>query len=466
MTRKTIVALIVFGVLLAITLVVELTPEHREEIAWSIPKLSDTLDRIEITRKGTTVVLEKKGDQWAITAPKVYEASKSAVEGVLKLFERPIGMDLKVVPKKEELERFKVAGDEAITVKLSAGGKQVVAFVVGKTVGSRTFIQPLDQKDVVYRARASLRWKLDKDLDDWREKKILDVDRDRIAKLKFTPGEGQPYALEKKGDTWSIVAPDEAKADGSTVSSLTSSLAALRAATFADDVPLEKTGLKDHPFVIEVWTRPEGEDGKPTTDGKLEGPVGIEIGGQVGEDLLEGKYKDDYFVRRIGHPQVFVVRSYSVKNVRKRLSQLKDRQMLKLRSDDVVGITIRRKSDTLSFQKKDSKWTATEPKSLVDALDTTQVSALVASITSMRATEVVEGKTPEQAGLAGDLPASALVEIQLQSGTTKTLRIGKKEGSPPAYFARLDDEPTIYKINDYTARKFLREAVAFKKVKK
>ena len=469
LTRKTIISLVVFGVLLALVLVIKLSPESREEIAWSIPRLDETLESLEITRKGETVTLEKKGEQWAVTKPKVYEVSKTALDGVLKLFEKPIGMDLKVVVKEEELEKFEVKGEKAITVKLGVAGKEVVAFVVGKTIGSRTFIKPLDQEGVIYRAKASLRWKLDKGLDDWREKKILSLEREGITRLVIRDESGSEIELNKEGEKWSITRPSRMAADGSTISSLLSSLSSVRAAAFADDVPADKTGFGESPYSVTVWSEPVKKEGEEETKAS-EAPkaVGIEIGGIVGKDLLDGKYEKDHFVRRGGEAQVFVVRSYSVKNLRKKLSELRDRKMLSLQRDQIIGLTLQSAERKIVLDKADDQWAAKEPDDLVDKLDISQVNSLLSALTSLRAAEVgPEGLSAQDTGLLAESPASGKVEIRLKEGEPKVLLLGKeKEGSPLRYYARLADAETIYLLNDYSAKKFLRSTSAFRKVDK
>lgn len=456
MTRKTLVALGTFGVLLLLVLVVRLMPEKVEEIAWSIPKLADTMDRVEVVRQGNTVVLEKKGEDWVITQPKVYEASETALKGLVELFDKPIGMDLKVPIKKEELARFEVDDEKGITVKVGVNGKEAASFVVGKTQGSRTFVKPLDQ-DVAYRAKASLRWKLDKGLEEWREKKVIGVDQKAVTKLEITQQDGTKAELVKEGDVWKITQPAEAAADGSTVSSLVSALGSLTAAAFADDVAPEQAGFgpADRPYTVVVTTSADGD----------KGPRGIEIGKVVGKEQLEGKYTEDFFARRKGESQLYVVRSYSVNNLRKKLSELKDRTVFKLPQDQVTGLTLKTPGQEIVFAKEGDAWKATKPAELVGKLDESQVRSLVSTLSMLRANELAEdGTSLEAAGLAGE-PASGKVEVQLQDGGSKVLLLGKKlEGDTPMIYAKLADKETIFKLNEYSSRRFLTGPSSFRKV--
>ncbi|MBM4318487.1 MAG: DUF4340 domain-containing protein [Deltaproteobacteria bacterium] len=455
MTRKTLAALGIFALLLVLVLIVKLMPEQTTEIAWAIPKLSETMDRVEITRQDTTVVLEKKGDQWAITQPKVYQASESAVKGLLELFEKPIGMDLKVPVKKEELARFEVEGDKGITVKIGVSGREVVAFVLGKSQGSRTFIKPLSE-DVVYRAKATMRWKLDKGLAEWREKKIIGVEQTAASRVEITQPEGTRIELVKEGDKWKITQPAEHAADSSAISSLLGSLTSLQAADFADDIAPEAAGLgpADKPYTLVVSTTSDGE----------KGPQGIEVGQQVSKEQLEGKYPEDFFARRKGEVQIFVVRSYSVKNLRKKLTELKDRTVLSLDREQVIGLTLKTPQQEMVFEKVEELWEAKQPAELVGKLDPAQVSSLTSAISTLRAEELAEeGTKPEDVGLAPE-PSSGRVEIRLKDGGTKALLLGKKEeGDNAKIFAKLADRETIYKLSDYSSRRFLGSPGTFRK---
>ncbi|MDY0059042.1 MAG: DUF4340 domain-containing protein [Myxococcota bacterium] len=458
MTRKTIVSLGVFGMLLLITLVVALMPERREEIAWSIPKLADTMDRIEIVRQGQTVVLEKKGEKWAITQPQVYEASASALEGLLELFAKPIGMSLKLPVKAEELAQFEVDADKGITLKIGVTGKEVTAFVIGKALGKDTFIKPVAE-DTVYRAKASLRWKLDKGLDDWREKKIFDVDQNKVSRLVVTQPDGLVVELAKDGDKWKVVRPQEAPADGGTVSSLLNALAGLQAAAFADQIPMDQAGFAatDRPWVIQVATTEAPE------------LVGVEIGALVGKERLEGKYAEDSFVRRPGAGQLFVVRAYSVSNLRKGFSELRDRTIFSLSTDEVAELVVQGSGPRLHFVREAAGWNAKAPAELVGKVDENQVGSLVSTVATLRAAEIAAPATsPQEAGLAAEAPATAKLTLTMKDGTGHILLVGAKEPAPgngeARYFAKLASGELIYRIGEYTVQRFLKDVTSFKKV--
>lgn len=466
MTRKTLIALGVLGVLLAITLVVELRPETPQEIAWSIPKLSDTVDRIEITRKGETLVLEKKGETWAITQPKVYEVSKSTLDAMLELFDQRIGMDLKVtIADDKEAERFELKGDKAITLKLSVGGKAVTEFIIGKSVGSRTFLQPAGEK-VAYRAKASLRWKLDKDLADWREKKVADVSKEQIVRLRIQAGDGPAFEIEKEGDKWAITKPAAMPADGATVTALLSALASARAATFADDVKAEDAGFDANSYRLTVWAKvapPEGA--APAADAPLT-EITVELGGEVGKERLEGKYEKDVFLRKAGHPQIYVVRSYTVKNLRKKLSELRDRAVISLDQSQIVGLTLEGPGRKLVFERTGEDWDASEPAELAGKVDPSQMRSLVGTLATLKADEVLGAQvTPESVGLTADAPAAGRIEIRQKAGEPIVLLLGTPTDSKPPHLpVRLANGTSVFLLSDYNAKKLQRKTSAYEKV--
>ncbi len=466
MTRKTLIALGVLGVLLVVTLVVELRPETPQEIAWSIPKLSDTVDLIEITRKGETIVLEKKGETWAVTKPKVYEVSESTLKGVLELFDKRIGMDLKVALRDDkEAERFELKGDKAIGLKLGVGGRTVAEFTVGKSVGSRTFVQPAGEP-VAYRAKGSLRWKLDKELDDWREKKIVAAGKDQIVRVRIRPEVGPEFEIEKKDGKWAITKPNAMAADGNAVSSLVSSLSAVRAATFADDVKPEDAGFAATSYRITVWAKPKVEEGaEPAADAALT-EISVELGGVVGKERLEGKFDKDVFVRKAGSPQIYVVRSYSAKNLRKKLSELRDRAIISLDQSQIVGLTLQGPERKLAFERKGEAWDATEPAELTGKLDEAQMRSLVGTLATLKAAEVMAPDTDvASVGLTAEAPAAGKIELRLKAGDPTVLLLGKAtDTKPPQLPVRLATGSTVYLLSDYNAKKLQRKASAYKKV--
>jgi hypothetical protein len=107
---------------------------------------------------------------------------------------------------------------------------------------------------------------LTKKLDELRESKILDFDRESVGRIEVKWPGGR-VVLEKGEEGWRLLEPLEAPADADTVEDLLSDLQFLRADGFIDEVPSDaKLGLDAPAFEVELSAGPskEGEAPAPT----------------------------------------------------------------------------------------------------------------------------------------------------------------------------------------------------------
>jgi hypothetical protein len=104
---------------------------------------------------------------------------------------------------------------------------------------------------------------LTKKLDELRESKILDFDRQAVGRIE-AKWPGGRVVLEKGEEGWRLLEPLEAPADADTVEALLSDLQFLRADGFIDEVPSDaKVGLDAPAFEVELSARPSEEGEAP-----------------------------------------------------------------------------------------------------------------------------------------------------------------------------------------------------------
>lgn len=478
MSRKTVFAIVAAVVLAALYAASELWPEPQEDLTWSIPPLKDTADKIEIAREGETIVLAKRDGGWRLTSPSDFQANKSTVEGLLEAFDKSVGVDLRFPVNEDELKRYELDKDKAIGLKFYAGDKVLSSFSVGKAVGKRTYVRPADEL-VVYRAKTSIRYKVDKKASEWRQKDVFDFEREDVVKLVLhhPASEGGPVTLERDrkeakakadpktsdgegddaggyADTWRLTGPVAAEADKSTVSSLIGSIKNMRAAEFADDVPVAEAGFGPESFRVSVYLM-EGK-GDPQT---------VVFGAVVGEGRLEGKYKDDYFARREGLDTVYVVRKYTFDNTKKDIAELREKKVLPdIKRESIVGLTIETSGGKVVFEKEGDDWKAREPADLADTLDESPLNSLLSSLTSLRAAQVFDRVDDVKGGFA---PAArkGRVTIRVTDAPDLVLLVGvMADEEKKEWYVRREDLPTpVWTLRDYVVRQMTKTADGFRK---
>ena len=468
MNKKTLYALGVFVFLAAVYFAGDYrgsTPTAAP--TWSIPALKDTADAIEITREGEKIALAKKDGAWRLTAPIDFPAADKTVSGLLDVFAETVGVDLMIPVQADELARYELDAAKGIPVTISGGGKTLASFVVGKVTGKRTFVKPADEM-VVYRAKASLRFKVDKVSAEWRNKKIFSVERDDVVKLVLHHPEtdGGAVTLERDSkagvdgagtqwiDTWRITSPLQEPADKSTVSSLLGSVTNLRAADFADNVKSADAGFAPDSFRVTAHLK-EGK-GDPQT---------VVFGGLVGADRLDGRYTDDFFARREGSEAVYVVRKYTLNNSKKKAADLRTKEVFSgLKREQIVSLSVETKAGKLSFSRDGAHWQATEPSELAGVLDESPLNSLLSSLANLRAARVL-GRVDDTTGGFAAADRAARVTMTLNEGAPKILLVGKlADEAKKEWYARLENSPApVWILRDYVVRQMTKDAEGFKK---
>ncbi|WP_289023724.1 DUF4340 domain-containing protein [Desulfobacter postgatei] len=258
----------------------------------TIPQVDTTrIDRVEISKSGRLVVLNKGENGWTVTDKK-FSANPEDIEqmiGTLKAIKLSA-----LVSEAKDLARYELDDTHAVKVKALAGKEAVRSFVIGKTAPSynHTFIY-LDDKDrTVYQANGNFKSQFDKEIADFRDKKVLEFDATRVNKLTLEK-QGQIVTLiksqtpettdqEKEEIKKNLIekkpVPEESiwkKEDGSvtdqkTISDLLSSLSKLECQAFLDEdkaarlkqiQPSCKILLEnDKTFILNLFNKNENQD--------------------------------------------------------------------------------------------------------------------------------------------------------------------------------------------------------------
>jgi hypothetical protein len=459
-TLITVVICLGLGIAYAAT---EMMPERMTAPTWSIPAVKDTATKVEIVREGETIVLEKENERWSMTQPVKFAASQSSIDKLLELFEKEIGVDLMIPVKEDELPRYELEPDKGISLTLWRGSEKVSSFLIGKGLGKRTFVKPAGEM-VVYRAKSNMKWKVDKKAADWREKRILTVDRDDIVKLVLhhPAADGGPVTLErdKKAegegyeDTWQITGPVTEPADKSTVSSLLGSLVNLRAQGFADEVKVADAGFTDDAFKVTLHPAPGKGD-----------PQTVVFGPEIGEDRMEGKNADDRFARRADADTVYIVRKYTHDNSRKPLAELRSKEIFSgLKRESIAGLTLESADGKVVFHKDGEDWKVAEPADLQGNFDASPLNSLLSSLASLRAAKVLDAMDDLSGGFT---PAvrKGRVTIKLADGSEKILLVGGlADETKKEWYARLENTPApVWVLRDYVVRQMTKGPAGFKK---
>jgi hypothetical protein len=172
----------------------------------------DKVTKLELTSvdkddktKVTKVTLEKKGDDWELTAPLAAKANAANVKSLLD--------NLKEVKLKEQIDRaasgydqYDVSDDKATHVVAYKGAEKVTDLYFGKS-GSRGQMVRIGGKDGVWTVSSKAgesysSYLYTRDVKGWRDGTILKFEDANAIQVDVTNKNGK-FSFSKNGDKWS-----------------------------------------------------------------------------------------------------------------------------------------------------------------------------------------------------------------------------------------------------------------------
>ena len=226
----------------------EINPE-KEFPSFSVQK-KEEVKQIILEEGDKEVVLDLIGGKWMVGN---IIASQGKVEEVLDAFS-DIKISELISEKEEKQDLFEVSDDKA--KKISFGGDKKI-FIGKSSAGGGVFVRREGSNKIFLADNYSLKFAFDVN-DDFREKKILNLDKEKITQI-VREGEKEEEKLEikKEGDSWKVI-QDDFSSDPAKVEDFVSKVANLQTESFAD-----RDKEKDYGFnLAKLSIRVNTDDGK------------------------------------------------------------------------------------------------------------------------------------------------------------------------------------------------------------
>ena len=242
---------------------------------------------------------------------------------------------------------------------------------------------------------------------------ILSVDKAKAKEITLGAAGGETLRLVKEGQVWKVVAPFAAPADTSAVESILTSLEKLE----ADEVVVEQAAsLSEYGLDQPSRTVTAVVEGSAT-------PLSVKFGAKSPDG-------SSVYARTGSAPRVYLVPSWIEGSFDKKPFDLRDRDLLHVKRDDVRSIEILGPEGGYALTRTDAgEWAFTRP--VATRAGRWSVDGLIGTIENLRMESVaVDGATAVKPfGL--DQPARA-VTLVLKDGGTRTLEIGAGAPDPTA----------------------------------
>ena len=339
-----------------------------KEISEKIfPVKKSDITKVVYKKGKSTIVLEKKGGGWTVTAPVKTNADEKTVNAFLKAF-----TGLKSFRKLSDIKwddpDFGLAKNPVNVTLYDKDGKSYTA-TFGNSNPTNSYFYTLKGKDKTVLLVWIYPKKLLKEtLYDFRFKKVSPVKSDQVVTVHFEKGKEKIDLRRIKKHEWEIVSPIKTKGDRYAIEGFISTATDEKVVRFLDHPPQkpEEFGW-EHPRmrISLTWTSEKkgkkGKDEKEAKTGKSEKSTVI----------LVGKNRDDkhVYVKVEGEPSVLVVKNSYLKELDKKIYDFRNKNVWDYEIDDVTRIKYEDKGKNLVIEaKKDEKedvWKLLKPEKVL-----------------------------------------------------------------------------------------------------
>ena len=235
------------------------TEERRQHADSLFPDLDrDDVAGLEIRNQHGTFRIAKRGDSWRLVEPIDFPADESSVSSLLGSLEslkaeRTLSEN-EVDPKAYGLDR------PSIAVTLSTAEGKTSSLEVGDeaALGSNRAVRRNGEASVILVGGWFVR-DLDKPLDGWRSRDLVEVTDSDVASLTVLAGSDR-IELVRQGESWRLLQPLDDIADQEHVRNLIADLDALRIEEFLDaPPPAAELGLEPPATTVSILRSSGGD---------------------------------------------------------------------------------------------------------------------------------------------------------------------------------------------------------------
>jgi len=158
-----------------------------------------TLTAARFVQPTVTVELTREGDDWRVNG---FRADSGSVARFFEAVESSEGGDL-VATNPANHDRMGVAGDSARTLEIEVGGETRTLLVGNTGPRAATAYARLPGEDAVYLLEGGLRTHLTRDLDGWRNRRMLAIDTSQVARIEVERDD-EAFALVRGDSAWTF----------------------------------------------------------------------------------------------------------------------------------------------------------------------------------------------------------------------------------------------------------------------
>lgn len=398
---------------------------------------------VKIVGQDQTLVLARQGEKWRLVEPVDAAADAFSVNQIVDTVK-----DIKASEARDVDDETTGLGSPRWTVTLTDDKGAEHTLLVGAPrplQPQQTYVRPGGSK-ASYIAAVDLADRLAQSAGDLRDMTVLDVQADKIERVKITGPES--IELIRREGKWQLASPVAAPADDEAARKVVDALAQLTATAFVADEPgdLGPFGLATPRVLAELHMAPE----RPATTATSEPNQPPARPGKVYRLALGKKIDDEVYARLADSPSVFRVRQSLFDSLQPKPVSLRARTILDINADAVTGVDIDGQAGKAGLVKVEGEWRMAMPRSgpaSKDAMDRLLTDAAALKAESFR------DDTDNLALYGLDKPRAEVTFRMAGTGASATLLVGKASPSGEMTFVKSAgaDSVAVVKTGDLSA---------------
>lgn len=374
----------------------------------SIPE--DQIREVRIKKTGADETVVRKGDdgKWQIVQPKPLPADQDSVNSLASTLSS-LNADKTVEDKAADLSPYGLNTPSLdVTVVKKDGKKQDVIVGDDTPTGSGAYAK-LANDPRVYTVYSYVKTSLDKSPNDLRDKRLLTFDQDKLTRVDLeAKGETIEFGKNNQND-WQILKPKPLRADGSQVEDL-----------------IRK--LRD----AKMDTSLSAEDAKKAAEAFKSGTkvaVATVADARGTESMEVRKDKDkNYYAKSSVVDGVYKVTADLGDGLDKKLDDFRNKKLFDFGWTDPNKIQVGK----VTYEKVGDKW-----MSGAKQMDSPSVQSVVDKLRDLSATKFLDSG-------GGGAP---VLELMVSSNNGKRVEKVSITKQGDAYFAKRENEPSIYQLD-------------------
>jgi len=393
------------------------------------PKLvslkDEDVSRVEIRRKDAEpVVVQKEKSGWQMIQPKPVRTDADAVSGVVSAMSG-LTWDRLVEDKATDMGTFGLAAP-AVQVTLTGKDNKKQTIEIGdETPTGGAYFAKLQGDPRVFSINGGTKSSLDKSWQDLRDKRLMTFDESKLSRVELA-AKGQPVEFGRNGQKeWQIVKPKPMRADNWQVEELVRKL---------HDVKME--------------TAPDADEKKLAGDfASATRTATVMVTDATGSQNLEVRKKgEDYLAKSSVTDGVYKIAKDVGDALGKSADDFRSKKLFDFGFNEPSKITMREGEKNYDFVKGGQKWFSNGKE-----MDPTSVQSFIDKLRDLSAAKFAE--------TAVTTP-SAEISVTSQDGKRVEKVALSKSGT--SWFAKRENEPTVYELDSKKVEELQRAAADVK----